>query len=118
MRFFLHLTPICATHRLHLTKQLPYLSRFDLACKSPEVLYEEVIEVDERVMLAEFYDENRSDEEIELLEQKSQLIQTVSPNYPKAGVGKRIKGVTGEKVGSVLCSIAVYRVYASTHTTV
>lgn len=82
-----------------------------------------MIEVDERVMLAEFFDENRSDDEIELLEQKSQLIQTVSPggqwssNYPKAGVGKRIKGVTGEKVVSVLYSIAVYHAYASTHTT-
>ncbi|EED95002.1 5-oxoprolinase [Thalassiosira pseudonana CCMP1335] len=46
---------------------------FDLTCTSPEVLYEEVVEVEERVMLSEFYDEGRR-------------------------VGKRITGVTGEKV--------------------
>ena len=76
---------------------------FDLTCKAPEVLYEGVVEVDERVMLSEFFDENKSEEEIELLELKSQPEHRgESPYYtsdwPDAGVGKRIAGVTGEKV--------------------
>jgi len=53
-------------------------------------------------MLSEFFDENKSIEEIELLEQQTiqndEWIGTYSPNWPQAGVGKRIKGVTGEKV--------------------
>mmetsp|Transcript_13895 Transcript_13895/g.25374 ORF Transcript_13895/g.25374 Transcript_13895/m.25374 type:complete len:1378 (-) Transcript_13895:162-4295(-) len=83
---------------------------FDLTCKAPEVLYEEVVEIDERVMLSEFFDENKSEEEIELLEQKSQLVQSsdsqdhwYSSNWPDAGVGKRIAGVTGEKVIPLRC---------------
>ena len=76
--------------------------RFDLTCKAPEVLYEEVVEIDERVMLSEFFDENKSKEEIDVLEkrntQSNQWNGKYSPNWPEAGVGKRIKGVTGEKV--------------------
>ena len=100
---------IFASHLLQLTTNLQVtypisVDRFDLACKAPDVLYEEVIEVDERVMLAEFFDENRSVEEIELLEQQSEPIHNLesacqyTSNYPKAGIGKRIKGITGEKV--------------------
>lgn len=80
--------------------------RFDLSCKAPEVLYEEVVEIDERVMLAEFFDENKSKEEIDALENRpiknNQWIGKYSPNWPEAGVGKRIKGVTGEKVSGHL----------------
>jgi len=77
---------------------------FDLSCKAPEVLYEEVVEVDERVMLSDFFDENKSEEEIKSFEQKSQPLQSddsnyqYSPNWPDAGVGKRITGITGEKI--------------------
>ncbi|KAL7550747.1 hypothetical protein ACHAWF_013965, partial [Thalassiosira exigua] len=78
---------------------------FDLTCKAPEVLYEEVIEVDERVMLAEFFDENKSDKEISQLELKPQLQKSRTQSdylhlsdWPEAGVGKRITGVTGEKI--------------------
>lgn len=53
------------------------------------------MEVDERVMLADFFDENRSEEEIASLEGKS---GGKSSDRPEAGVGKRIAGVTGEKV--------------------
>jgi 5-oxoprolinase (ATP-hydrolysing) len=86
---------------------------FDLTCKAPKVLYEEVVEVDERVMLAEFFDEGKSQATIELLETQSpvgaDVQQNVSnnryynSNWPHAGVGKRITGVTGEKV-IPLCS--------------
>ena len=82
-----------------------FICRFDLTCKAPEVLYEEVVEVDERVMLSEFFDENKSKEEIETLERQSTQQQQsdvwkgqYSPNWPAAGVGKRIKGITGEKI--------------------
>ncbi len=74
-----------------------------------------MIEVDERVMLAEFFDENKSDEEIEVLEQKSQVIYSAksddeySSSYPRAGVGKRIKGITGEKVGLFVFSVSIHR---------
>lgn len=74
---------------------------FDLACKAPDVLYEEVVEIDERVMLSEFFDEGKSDEEIESLERMPQTIQSggqYSSDWPKAGVGRRIVGVTGEKI--------------------
>ena len=100
------------THHIYYTSSV---HSFDLTCKAPDVLYEEVIEVDERVMLAEFFDENRSDEEIELLEQKPQSthrVESIGPyssNYPEAGVGERIKGITGEKVGLVVNAIAIYR---------
>lgn len=55
-------------------------------------------------MLSEFFDENKSEEEIDLLEQTPQPLQSgdynsqYSPNWPQAGIGKRIPGVTGEKV--------------------
>ena len=64
------------------------------------------MEIDERVMLAEFFDENKSKEEIDALEKRpiksNQWIGKYSPNWPVAGVGKRIKGVTGEKVSGHL----------------
>ncbi len=68
-----------------------------------------MVEVDERVMLAEFFDENRSDEEIELLEQRVEAMGQCTSNYPKAGIGKRIKGITGEKVSLVVDTVAVRR---------
>ena len=82
----------------------PTHCRFDLSCKAPDVLYEEVVEIDERVMLSEFFDEDKSEEEIELLERTSQTIQSggqYSSDWPKAGVGKRFAGVTGEKASFV-----------------
>ena len=85
-----------------------FVPRFDLTCKAPEVLYEEVVEVDERVMLSEFFDENKSKEEIKLLEHKSQPPQQdgssknyYSSDWPEAGLGKRVTGVTGEKIISL-----------------
>ena len=78
-----------------------YDDRCDLTCKAPDVLYEEVVEIDERVMLSEYYDEDKSDEEIDMLERTSPTIQSggqYSFDWPKAGIGKRIAGVTGEKV--------------------
>jgi hypothetical protein len=84
---------------------VPTHCRFDLACKAPDVLYEEVVEVDERVMLSEFFDEGKSDGEIESLERTLQTIQgggQYSSDWPKAGVGRRIAGVTGEKVSFVV----------------
>ena len=84
---------------------------FDLTCKAPDVLYEAVVEVDERVMLAEFFDENKSEVEIEALERTTTSSTTTSQSssevcgtqysssdWPKAGIGKRIAGVTGEMV--------------------
>eukprot|EP00986_Skeletonema_menzelii_P019472 scaffold28123_cov171-Skeletonema_menzelii.AAC.2 len=84
---------------------------FDLTCKAPKVLYEEVVEVDERVMLAEFFDEGKSQATIELLEtqpsaedeQQNASSRYCTSSWSKAGVGKRIKGVTGEQV-IPLCS--------------
>ena len=84
---------------------------FDLTCKAPKVLYEEVVEVDERVMLAEFFDEDKSDATIESSEtpsldkhvQQNASNRYYNSNWPEAGVGKRIIGVTGEKVIS-LCA--------------
>ena len=70
-------------------------------------MYDEVVEVDERVMLAEFFDENRSDEEIELLEHSVEATGQCTSNYPKAGMGKRIKGITGEKVSLVADAVAL-----------
>ena len=57
---------------------------FDLTCKAPKVLYEEVVEVDERVMLAEFFDEGKSQATIESLETQSpeeDVQQNVSSRY-------------------------------------
>ena len=55
-------------------------------------------------MLSDFFDENKSEGEIAVLEQNSQSLQTsetkYSFNWPEAGVGKRITGITGEKVSS------------------
>ena len=78
---------------------------FDLTCAAPKVLYEQVVEIDERVMLAEFFDEGKSQETIDALETKQPSLNedNVSKryyncNWPEAGVGRRITGVTGEKV--------------------
>jgi len=71
---------------------------FDLTCAAPEVLYEEVVEVEERVMLAEFFDEDKSQEEIASLEERKENDDVSKGGWPTAGVGKRVTGVTGEKV--------------------
>lgn len=70
--------------------------RFDLTCKAPEVLYKEVVEVDERVMLAEFFDENKNASEIQ--EMENAISTSGGDDWPKAGHGKRIKSLTGEIV--------------------
>jgi len=69
---------------------------FDLTCKAPEVLYKEVVEVDERVMLAEFFDENKNASEIQ--EMENAISTSGGDDWPKAGYGKRIKSLTGEIV--------------------
>mmetsp|Transcript_6660 Transcript_6660/g.9775 ORF Transcript_6660/g.9775 Transcript_6660/m.9775 type:complete len:1388 (-) Transcript_6660:186-4349(-) len=74
---------------------------FDLTCRSPGLLYEEVVEVDERVMLAEFFDEavgnsgtGHSDSDAsKYLERKQDHL-----GGPKAGYGPRLKGITGETI--------------------
>jgi hypothetical protein len=57
------------------------------------------------LLAAEFFDEGISDKEIESLERMPQTIQSggqYSSDWPKAGVGRRIAGVTGEKVSFVV----------------
>lgn len=66
---------------------------FDLTCAMPGLLYEDVKEVDERVMLSEFFDET-IDGNIE--EYKNSNMDVLGS--PMAGYGSRIKGVTGETV--------------------
>lgn len=68
---------------------------FDLTCAAPGLLYEDVKEVDERVMLSYFFDKaiagNANTEEY-----KDAHVDTFGS--PKAGYGTRLKGVTGETV--------------------
>lgn len=71
---------------------------FDLSCQMPSLLYEDVVEVDERVMLAHYFDEQHG------------LHSTMNDNnaysdskfdhlgHPKAGYGHRYQGLTGETV--------------------
>ncbi len=66
---------------------------FDLTCAMPGLLYEDVKEIDERVMLAEFFDEN-IDGNIDEYNRGC----ADSLGSPRAGYGSRIKGVTGETV--------------------
>jgi hypothetical protein len=68
---------------------------FDLTCFAPELLYESVKEVDERVMLAKYFDEQIQDDEIMDSFQEPTVDVMGSP---KAGYGKRVEGITGEKV--------------------
>jgi len=66
---------------------------FDLTCATPELLYEQVQEVDERVMLANFFDENKSADEL------APYITSSNDNpQAQAGRGPRIEGVTKEIV--------------------
>lgn len=70
---------------------------FDLTCKSPGLLYERVVEIDERVMLSSFYDEGKSEEELAMAATASSDSDGGGA-YPSAGVGARYQGVTGERV--------------------
>jgi 5-oxoprolinase (ATP-hydrolysing) len=67
---------------------------FDLTCAMPGLLYEDVKEVDERVMLAEFFDQGKSGEEIE---HYLELI-LMKNGIPQLGYGPRIQGISGETV--------------------
>ena len=78
---------------------------FDLSCAKPGLLYEDVAEVEERVMLAGYCDEGRSADEIAALENEEGQVMDADGEReggdgqpPKAGVGPRITGITGEKV--------------------
>jgi N-methylhydantoinase A/acetone carboxylase, beta subunit len=68
---------------------------FDLTCYAPELLYESVKEVDERVMLANFFDEQIQDDKIMTIFEEAAVDVLGSP---KAGYGRRVEGITGEKV--------------------
>jgi len=65
---------------------------FDLTCAMPGLLYEDVKEVDERVMLAHFFDEDKTSVEDYCDSQTDML------GAPKAGYGPRTQGLTGETV--------------------
>ena len=75
---------------------------FDLTCQAPGLLYERVAEVDERVMLAAFCDEDKSEEEIARMERgvgdDEEEEKVYDGSYPPAGIGPRFTGITGEKV--------------------
>eukprot|EP00956_Cyclotella_meneghiniana_P022660 scaffold43116_cov41-Cyclotella_meneghiniana.AAC.1 len=60
---------------------------FDLTCGGLGVLYEDVVEVDERVMLAEFYEGNSHDDG-----------EVSNTKWPQAGKGPHHIGITGEEV--------------------
>ena len=64
---------------------------FDLTCAMPGLLYEAVKEVDERVMLAEFFDDHL---EKNAGEYKDAAVDDFGS--PKAGYGPRKEGLTGE----------------------
>jgi len=67
---------------------------FDLTCAMPGLLYEDVKEVDERVMLAQFFDENVNGS---IEDYKDAVLDKLGS--PKAGYGPRIeKTLTGETV--------------------
>jgi 5-oxoprolinase (ATP-hydrolysing) len=64
---------------------------FDLTCGGLGVLYEDVVEVDERVMLAEFYEGQTTGDD-----------ETITSKWPKAGQGEHHTGITGEEVIELL----------------
>ena len=69
---------------------------FDLTCGGPGVLYEDVVEVEERVMLAEFYEETHDrDDNGEEVEQER---FDTRPQWPRAGRGEHHTGITGEQI--------------------
>ncbi len=61
-----------------------------------------MVEIDKRVMLSDFFDEGKSEEEIASLEKKSQPEPTGN-GWPEAGIRERIAGVTGKKVMPLCC---------------
>mmetsp|Transcript_27108 Transcript_27108/g.59295 ORF Transcript_27108/g.59295 Transcript_27108/m.59295 type:complete len:1400 (+) Transcript_27108:291-4490(+) len=72
---------------------------FDLTCEAPGLLYEKVAEIDERVMLAAFCDEGKSEDEIATMEEMKEGKDAGDDGaYPPASIGPRFAGVTGEKV--------------------
>lgn len=66
---------------------------FDLTCAMPGLLYQDVKEIDERVMLAEFFDQDKNDAEI-----KNYLEPAMKDGIPQLGYGPRIHGISGERV--------------------
>lgn len=68
---------------------------FDLTCAMPELLYEDVKEVDERVMLADFFDRGKTKEDIAAY---SNHIALNDGGLPQVGYGPRIQGISGETV--------------------
>jgi 5-oxoprolinase (ATP-hydrolysing) len=69
---------------------------FDLTCKQESLLYQAVAEVDERVMLAEFWDEQKEHGN------QGELTPILQDGIPKAGCGPRHKGITGESIIDLL----------------
>jgi len=69
---------------------------FDLSCFSPSLLYSAVEEVEERVMLAEFWDEQYTKEEIESM--SSSTTDSSDRSDPQVGIGQRKIGITGEQI--------------------
>jgi 5-oxoprolinase (ATP-hydrolysing) len=61
---------------------------FDLTCGGLGVLYEEVVEVEERVMLAEFCNGDNTEEDGDV----------TNARWPRAGKGPHHVGITGEEV--------------------
>jgi len=95
---------------------------FDLTCLAPGLLYEEVVEVDERIMLANFMEEDDAmevDEKKEVEEPPSKKTklssedasssssepklssEDSSSSEPKAGIGPRHTGTTSETIISL-----------------
>jgi len=74
---------------------------FDLTITTPSLLYEHVIEVDERVMLDTYladtprHGENRAPENAKVIMEESPFYDSSTRHAP-AGVGPRIQSVTGE----------------------
>ncbi len=68
---------------------------FDLSCAQPSLLYESVVEVDERIMLADFWekDHTHGDSREQEQEQKNDPL-----GGARAGFGPRHVGITGETI--------------------
>lgn len=81
---------------------------FDLTCAAPGLLYEDVKEVEERVMLATFLDESQeegdgnnstpTDTEEDTKEADELEALRKDNDFPTAGIGPRITGITGETI--------------------
>jgi 5-oxoprolinase (ATP-hydrolysing) len=75
---------------------------FDLTIERPSLLYSEVVEIDERLMLSTYLTEatsNKSEEEKKEGTAEALATQSYYDNdgpYPAAGVGPRVQSITGE----------------------